>query len=131
MAEALLNRYCGDQFEAQSAGLEPGTLNPLAVAVMNEIGIDLSGKPTRGVFDLFKTGQLFAYVITVCDEASAERCPVLPGVGQRLHWSFPDPSGFTGNWEQRLQRTREVRDQIEEQTQAWCASLCGKPGRQA
>lgn len=124
MAEALFNKYCGKSFEAQSAGLEPGTLNPLAVTVMREIGIDISEKPTRSVFDLFKTGQLFAYAITVCDETSAERCPVVPGVTRRLHWGFPDPSGFTGTWEERLEKTRKVRDTIEAKVKDWCATLC-------
>lgn len=124
MAEALLNKYCGNQFEGQSAGLEPGTLNPLAVAVLREIGIDISQKQTQSVFEVIKTGQLFAYTVTVCDEASAERCPVVPGVTQRLHWGFPDPSGFTGTWEERLQKTREVRNLIEERIKAWCASTC-------
>ena len=74
MAEAWLNKICGEYFEAQSAGLEPGALNPLAVQVMAEAGIDISKKKTQAVFDVFKSGQLFAYVITVCDEASAEKC---------------------------------------------------------
>jgi arsenate reductase len=124
MAEALLNQYCGNQFEAHSAGLEPGILNPLAVAAMREIGIDISQKPTQSIFDVFKTGRLFAYVVTVCDEANAERCPMIPGVTQPLHWGFPDPSGFTGTWEERLQKTREVRYRIEERIKAWCASTC-------
>src|SRR5882724_9212759 len=72
MAEAWLNTICGEYFEAQSAGLEPGTLNPLAVHVMAEAGIEISKKKTQAVFDVFVSGQLFAYVITVCDEASAE-----------------------------------------------------------
>src|SRR5207249_3661322 len=72
MAEAWLNQICGEYFEAQSAGLEPGALNPLAVEVMAEAEIDISKKKTQGVFDVFKSGQLFAYVITVCDETSAE-----------------------------------------------------------
>jgi arsenate reductase len=75
--------------EAQSAGLEPSTLNPVVVKAMAEVGIDISNKKTQKVFDVFKTGQLFAYVITVCDDASAEKCPIFPGPAKRLHWSFP------------------------------------------
>jgi len=71
MAAAWLNDICGDDFEAESAGLEPGELNPLAVQVMNEVGIDISNNETQAVFDVFKRGQIFAYVITVCDETSA------------------------------------------------------------
>src|ERR1700752_3230706 len=88
MAEAWLNHICGDSFSAQSAGLEPGKLNPLVVKVMAEVGIDISTKATQAVFDVFKSGQLFTYVITVCDETSAERCPVFPGPAKRLHWSL-------------------------------------------
>lgn len=126
MAEALLNKHCGNYFEAKSAGLEPGTLNPLAVAAMEEIGIDISRNQPQSVFDVFKSGQLFTYAITVCDETSAERCPVVPGVTRRLHWGFPDPSGFTGTWEERFQKTREVRNLIEERIKEWCASVCEK-----
>jgi len=93
MAEAWLNKICGEYFEAQSAGLEPGALNPLAVQVMAEAGIDISKKKTQAVFDVFKSGQLFAYVITVCDEASAEKCPIFPGPATRMHWSFPRSFG--------------------------------------
>jgi arsenate reductase len=124
MAEALLNQMCGDLFEAQSAGLEPGTLNPLAVAAMREIGIDISGNQTRSVADAVKTGQRFDYVITVCDESSAEQCPVVPGDGARLHWNFPDPSKFTGTWEERLEQTREVRNLIESKLEEFCGSSC-------
>ncbi len=92
MAEAFLREICGDQFEAHSAGLEPGELNPSAVEAMREIGIDISQKQTQSVFDVFKSGELFSYVITVCDETSAERCPIFPGVAKRLHWSFADPA---------------------------------------
>ena len=76
MAEAFLNLICPDYFETRSAGLEPGVLNPLAVEAMREVGVDISGKNTQSVFDVFKSGQFFPYVITVCDETSAERCPI-------------------------------------------------------
>ena len=75
MAEAFLKKYGGNAFEAESAGLEPGTLNPNVVKVMQEVGIDLSGKPTQAVFDLFNKGCLYNAVITVCDNEAAERCP--------------------------------------------------------
>ena len=124
MAEVLLNDICGDHFEAHSAGLEPGRLNPLAVEAMREIGIDISHKGTQSVFDVFKSGELFAYVITVCDETSAERCPIFPGVTTRLHWSFPDPAALTGTREERLTGTREIRDQIRERIEIWCDEMC-------
>jgi arsenate reductase len=124
MAEAFLNDICGDHFEAHSAGLEPGTLKPLAVEAMREIGIDISHNQTQSVFDAFKSGELFAYVITVCDETSAERCPIFPGVTTRLHWSFSDPAAIPGTPEERLAGTREIRDQIRERIEMWCDEMC-------
>ena len=108
MAEAFLNSLGGGRFMASSAGLEPGTLNPLAVEVMEEVGIDISQNPTKGVFDVYKSGALFGYVITVCDKEAAQRCPSFPGIARTLVWSFPDPASFTGTWEKRLAKTREV-----------------------
>ena len=124
MAEAFLNDICGDHFEAHSAGLEPGTLNPLAVEAMRKTGIDISQNQTQSVFDVFKSGELFAYVITVCDETSAESCPIFPGVTTRLHWSFPDPGALEGTREERLAGTREIRDQIRERIEMWCDEMC-------
>jgi arsenate reductase (thioredoxin) len=124
MAEAFLNQICGDQFEAQSAGLEPGKLNPAVVEAMEEIGIDISSNHTKTVADMLKSGQSFAYVITVCDEASAERCPIFPGVTTRLHWGFPDPSALQGAREEKLAVTREIRDAIKAKVEAWCAEVC-------
>ena len=121
MAAALLNKRCGEYFEAQSAGLEPGTLNPLAVEVLREMEIDISKNKTQAVFDVFKSGELFAYVITVCDESEAEGCPIFPGVTTRLHWSFPDPSKFTGTHEENIEQTRRVRDKIDNQVRRFCA----------
>ena len=112
MAEAFLNQIADDRFEASSAGLEPGVLNPLAVEVMQEMGIDISGNQTKDVFDLFKKGELYSFVITVCDGANAERCPVFPGIVSRLHWSFDDPAALQGSDEERLEAAREIRDQI-------------------
>jgi arsenate reductase (thioredoxin) len=131
MAEAWLNHLCSEAFEAESAGLEPGTLNPLVVEAMREAGLDISHKKTQAVFDVFKSGRMFAYVITVCDEASAERCPIFPGVTKRLHWSFPDPSALTGTKEEKLAQIRPIRDQIRRRIESWCREIrgpqaCGK-----
>jgi arsenate reductase len=123
MAEAWLNHICGDYFEAESAGLEPGTLNPLAVKVMAEEGIDISQNKTQAVFDVWKSGTLFTYVITVCDAASAEKCPIFPGPAARLHWSFPDPSAITGTSEEQLAAVRRIRDAIKEKIDKWCAEV--------
>jgi arsenate reductase len=127
MAAALLNKRCGNFFEAESAGLEPGKLNPLAIDVLREVGIDISKNKTRAVFDVFKAGELFAYVITVCDESEAESCPIFPGVTTRLHWSFPDPSRFDGTREEKLEQTRRVRDKIDNQLRQFCEEHCAQP----
>ena len=124
MAEAFLSKICGDTFEAHSAGLDPGKLNPVVIEAMQEIGIDISQNKTKAVLDYVKAGTMFAYVITVCDEASAERCPIFPGVTKRLHWSFQDPSSFQGSPEERLAGTRKVRDSIKAKIESWCAEAC-------
>lgn len=123
MAMALLNTNYGDRFEAESAGYEPGTLNPLAIEAMKLIGIDISNNPTNRVFDYFKMGKLYKYVITVCDEANAERCPIFPGVNQMIHWSFQDPSSLKGTYEEKLRKTIEVRDKIRSQIDKWVKQL--------
>jgi arsenate reductase (thioredoxin) len=119
MAEAFLKSLAGDRFEAMSAGIEPGTMNPLAVEAMKEVGIDMSGGHTKSVFDLLDKGEPFSYVITVCD-AAAEACPFFPGLlTKQIHWSFDDPSAFTGTQEERLVQTRIVRDAIKERIRTW------------
>jgi len=122
MAEALMNHLCGDRFEAKSAGLEPGLLNPLVVTAMAEIGIDISGNKTKGVIDFFRTGELFSLVVTVCDETSAERCPLFPGITKRLHWGFPDPSQLSGTLEEKLDAIRKIRDDIKSSIMEYCAT---------
>ncbi|KAF0219904.1 MAG: arsenate [Geobacteraceae bacterium] len=123
MAEAFLNHLAGDRFEGQSAGLEPGRLNPFAIKVMQEVGIDISGNKTKDVFDFYKRGVIFSYVITVCDEAGAERCPIFPGYAKRIHWSFEDPGALTGNDEEKLQGAGRIRDQIRKQIEEWIESV--------
>jgi arsenate reductase len=80
MAEAWLRQIGGDRFEVESAGLEPGTMKPVVVEAMGEVGIDLSSKTTQTVFDVFNAGRRFDYVVTLCDEKKAARCPTFPGV---------------------------------------------------
>ena len=123
MAEAFLKDLAEDRFEATSAGLEPGALNPLVVEVMKEVGIDISGNQTKSVFDLFKKGELFSYVISVCD-AAAEQCPIFPGLlTAQVHWSFPDPSAFSGPREKKLEQTRLVRDAIRNKIEEWLKAV--------
>ena len=123
MAEAFLKQMAGNRFEVESAGLEPGRLNPLAVEVMKEIGIDISRNKTKSVFDFYKAGKKYDYVITVCDESQSGQCPIFPGGGQKIHWGFDDPSSFTGSWEEKLVKTRDIRNQIETKIKEWFSSL--------
>ncbi|WP_369765311.1 arsenate reductase ArsC [Flavobacterium sp. WC2429] len=123
MAEAYLKKIGGDKFEVESAGLEAGNLNPFAVAVMKEEGIDISSNQTNDVFDFFRQGRLYRYVITVCDKESSDRCPIFPGMSEKINWSFSDPSSFTGTEEEKLQKTRKVRDQIKEAVQDFVKQL--------
>jgi arsenate reductase len=124
MAEAFLKRACGTQFQVESAGLQPGTVNPLAVATMKEVGIDISSNTTQSVFDVFRLGKIFSHVITVCDEASAEACPIFPGIVTRIHWSIPDPAALTGTWEERLEAVRAIRQTISDRVDAFCSQTC-------
>src|ERR1039458_7771996 len=100
MAEAFLNKMGGEALHAESAGLEPGKLNPFVIKVMREVGIDLSNNGTQSVFDLFRMGRRYDAVVTVCDAASAEQCPIFPGKVKRIAWSFPDPSAKKGTEEE-------------------------------
>lgn len=123
IAEAFLNKLAGDRFEAHSAGLEAGELNPLAVEVMQEAGIDISQNKTRKVFDLFKRGDLFSYVIAVCDTATAQKCPVFPGLKtETINWSLDDPANYTGTHEEKLAKMRKLRDEIKEKVVEFAAS---------
>jgi arsenate reductase len=123
MAEAFLKKIGGESFEVESAGLEPGRLNPIVVEVMKEIGIDISGNKTKSVFDFYKQGKLYNYVFTVCDESKAETCPVFPGIKKNIHWGFADPSSFTGSHEEILAGTRKVRDEIKKNIEEWVKTI--------
>jgi arsenate reductase len=120
MAEAFLRKYGGDEFEAYSAGLEPEGINPCTERVMEEVGISLSGQSSKHVREYM--GKIhFGYLITLCHEAE-KNCPTaFPGLGRRLHWSFEDPSTFTGSEDEKLEKFRELRDQIEQRIKAWLA----------
>jgi arsenate reductase len=125
MAEAYLKAFGGPDVEVESAGLEPGKLNPYVVRVLQEEGIDISTHKTQSVFDLYKAGRRYNYVITVCSKEAAERCPIFPGIAEKLHWPFADPSTFTGTDTQILVRVRDVRDAIREKVRAFAGTLAG------
>jgi arsenate reductase len=118
MAEAFLRRYGSGRFEAYSAGLEPKTINPLTIQVMQEIGYDLSGQRSKGVNEFL--GKVFIHqLITVCDNAE-KNCPTAwPGIISKAHWSFEDPAAFEGSPEEKLAKFREVRDQMQIKVQEW------------
>ncbi len=109
MAEGLMNARYGDRFEAQSAGIEPTEVHPLAIKAMAELGIDISHHRSKSIEEFL--GQEFDYVVTVCDHAK-EACPFFPGAKEYLHASFPDPASVEGTEEERLEAFRRVRDEI-------------------
>ena len=111
MAEGYLRHVAGDRYEAQSAGVEPKGLNPLAIRAMKEIGIDISAQRSKDVVSLL--GQHIPYVVTVCDNAK-ERCPIFPGAWKFLHWSVEDPAAVEGTAEEKLAVFRHVRDELVE-----------------
>ena len=122
MAEAFLRKYGGDTFEAFSAGLEPTPINPHTIRVMEEIGFDLSGQCSKPVTTFLGKAH-FNYLITVCDDAD-KNCPrTWPGINQRLHWSFEDPAAFVGSPEEKLDKFRQVRDQIDQAVRFWLAQV--------
>ena len=120
MAEAFLRKYAGKRFEVYSAGLTPSTISPYTERVMQEIGFDLCGQHSKSVKEYL--GKLsFAYLITVCAKAEANCPTTFPGIGQRLSWAFDDPATVEGSDEEKLQKFREVRDQIEKRIKLWIA----------
>lgn len=117
MAEALLRKMAGDRFEVHSAGLDPSVIHPMTIQVLQEIGIDASGQYAKPLTTYL--GKVhFSYLITVCSKAE-QRCPIFPGIGQRLHWPFDDPAAFEGSEHDKLEFFRQVRDQIEIRIRQW------------
>lgn len=126
MAAAFVNELCGESYGAESAGIEPGRLNPAVVKALWEVGIDITAKKTQSVNDVVKRGEKFSHVVTVCSEAEAEGCPFFPGEAEQLHWPFPDPSRLTGSDEQKLAQVREIRDKIKREVEFFCEERCGR-----
>jgi arsenate reductase len=121
IAEAFLRKFAGARFDVFSAGLETQGINPFAVKVMEEIGFDLSGQHSKDVGQFLGHAH-FGYVITVCAQAES-RCPIFPGASIRLHWPFEDPAAFQGTEEQKLNKYREIRDQIRVRIESWLREL--------
>ena len=120
MAEGLLRHVGGTRYEVFSAGTKPVGMNPVAIEVMREEGIDISKQRSKSVAEF--AGQEFATVITVCDNA-AEECPVFPGAPQRVHWSLPNPAAVSGTKEEKLEAFRKVRDELERRIQSFVNSV--------
>ncbi|HNY40261.1 MAG TPA: arsenate reductase ArsC [Bryobacteraceae bacterium] len=120
MAEGLFRHFLGDRFEVHSAGTRPSKVRPEAIAVMAELGIDISGHWSKSVDEF--VGREFAYIVTVCDNAK-ETCPVFHCSAQRIHWSFEDPAAVEGDEETRLSSFRRIRDQIRERVTVFAASV--------
>lgn len=110
MAEGLLRARGGAAYDVFSAGTEPRVIHPLAIKVMREIGIDISGHRAKSL-DEFRDQPPMDLVVTVCDEA-AEACPYFPNARRQVHWGFPDPSRVEGSEEERLAAFRHIRDLI-------------------
>jgi arsenate reductase len=116
MAEGLLRHDAGERFEVESAGTRPSQVRPEAVAVMRELGIDISGHRSKHVDEF--AGQGFDYILTVCDNAK-ESCPIFPSGATAIHHNFEDPAALHGTEQQRLAVFRRVRDQIRQYLQAF------------
>lgn len=119
MAEGLLRNDAGDRFDVYSAGTRPSQVRPEAIAVMRELGIDISGQCSKSVDEF--AGQAFDYVLTVCDNAK-ESCPIFPGGVAMIHRSFDDPAALEGSEEERLGLFRRVRDELRDYLRSFPAS---------
>jgi arsenate reductase len=119
MGEGLFRQEGHGGYEVESAGTKPSQVRPEAIAVMKELGIDISGHRSKSVNEF--DGQSFDYVVTVCDNARDD-CPVFPAGTERIHWSFEDPAAVEGSEEQRISAFRRIRDQIHEKVRAFFAS---------
>ncbi|NTW71339.1 MAG: arsenate reductase ArsC [Eubacteriaceae bacterium] len=113
IAETILNHKYGEHFIAESAGLEKKEISPLAIQVMKEYGIDISQHSVDSVFDFYKEGRLYHYIITVCSKEVEAQCPIFPGIRNRMNWDLEDPEEFTGTLEEKLEEARILRDKIE------------------
>jgi arsenate reductase len=124
MAEGLLRELSGDRFESLSAGSRPtGLVHPLAVSVMQEIGVDISAHHSKSLNEFLPPhGQPPDVVISVCDSAARD-CPTLPGNVQRLHWPFDDPANAEGSDAEKLPVFRRVRDEITSAIKAWLSTM--------
>lgn len=120
MAEGLLRHLASDKFEVFSAGINPTSINPLAIKVMDEIGIDISKQRAKSVNEFL--GQQFDYVITVCNNVK-QTCPIFPGQYEKIHWDLEDPAEAQGSEEERIVIFRRIRYEIEQKIKDWIKSI--------
>jgi len=123
IAEALLHKYGQSHFLAESAGLDPKFIDPLAIEILKEEDIDISHKATQSAFEFFQMGKLYHYVITMCDDSRGEKCPVFPGQTTRLHWSFKDPQLFEGSHNEKLLHMKAIKDEIKNEVFKFIKSI--------
>lgn len=123
MAEAIMNEYESDLFEAHSAGLEPGKLDKMAVRAMKDIGIDMSQKKPQSVFELHRKGETFSYVITVCSKDTHEKCPPFTGAVKNIHWHFDDPETSYSDPGMRLDYMVDCRNEILKKVNDWVRDM--------
>lgn len=123
IAEAIMNEKYGDRFEAESAGLTPGEISPLAIRVMNDYGIDISNKQVDSVFNFHKEGRFYSYVITVCSRDREKECPIFPGIRKRLNWDLENPEYYTGIEEEKYEKATLLRDEIERKIDEFVSSI--------
>jgi len=119
MAMTFLNDYGKDLFIAESASSEKGTLNPYVIQSMAELGYDISNNQTNEVFDYFKQGRTYSFIVKVCDEMNGQRCPIFPGALHGEYWNLPDPAAFIGTEEEILQQVSAIRDEISKRVHAF------------
>ena len=123
IAEAIVNKKYGDRFVAESAGLNIGEINPLAIRVMKEYGVDISNNQVNSVFDFHKEGRFYSYVITVCSRETEKACPIFPGIRKRLNWELENPEDYTGTDEEKYEKAILLRDEIERRIDELVESL--------
>jgi arsenate reductase len=113
IAEAIMNKKYGDRFFAESAGLNQGEIHPLTIRIMEDYGLDISGNNVDSVFDFYKEGRVYSYVITVCSRDNEKQCPVFPGIRRRFNWDLENPEDYTGSEEENFHKAIKLRDEIE------------------
>lgn len=123
MAEAFLNSLGKGRFHAESAGLDPRETNPLVVRVMQEEGYNLEGRRGNSIFEFFRQGRRYDYVVYLCAREDASKCPLFPGVRETLHWPLPDPSKLQGTDEEKLSEIRLIRDRIRSRIEEWIRGI--------